>query len=227
MPLNYNCLGLIFEQAFYYHGHLRWSYGWATPNYAGAFLATIEPGIWVSAKLAYDKSRHKTVNCFQFAAELVFWFLLSRTYSRGSIAAVLCARAIWQATQGEPAAIKTWACYLLAPLACILSSGFGGRIYNTVATADLSVEHRLELWTAGMRMCAASPWIGWGTGKSGAIYMNWYESPGHNEIFSTMVNSYLNVAVEHGMLVFCLVVFISGCLVQGGMSAAKSAARSV
>jgi len=226
MPVNFSGLGLIFDQAFYYHGRLRWSYGWATPNYAGAFLATIEPIIWLSAGLIYNKSRPKTSGCFQFATELAFWFMLARTYSRGSIVAAFGARATWQATRGDLASIKKWAGYLLAPVACIRAGGLGGRIYNTVATADPSVEHRLELWTAGLRMLAASPWTGWGAGKSGIMYMNWYEPPGHTEIFASMVNSYLSLAVEHGLPVFCLIIFVLGCLVYGGISAAKSAAKT-
>jgi O-antigen ligase len=226
MPINYSYIGVIFDQPFYYHGHLRWSYGWATPNFAGAFLATIEPAIWMAAGLIYNKSRYKASRGFQFAAELVFWFLLARTYSRGSIVAAFSARAAWQAVQGELTAIKTWAGYLVAPLVCILSSGFGGRIYNTVATADPSVGHRLELWVEGLRMLAASPWTGWGSGNSGIMYMNWYEPPGHTEHFTAMVNSYLSLAVDYGLPAFCLVMFVSGFLICGGMSAAKSAAEA-
>jgi O-antigen ligase len=226
MPIKYSYIGVIFEQAFYYHGHLRWSLGWATPNYAGAFLVTVEPVIWISTKLAYDKSRIKTVNYCQFAAELVLWFLLAQTFSRGSIVAAFCARATWQAMQGELTSIKTWAGYLFAPVACIISSGFIGRIYYTVTTADPSVTHRLELWTAGLRMLAASPWTGWGSGKSGVMYMNWYQSAGHIESFATMVNSYLNLAVEHGLAAFCLVIFISIGVLHGGVAAAKSATKA-
>ena len=225
--MEYCCISvLLYEDIFHYHGHLRWNYGWANPTYAGAFLATIEPAIWMAAALFSNKWRGKRTGGFQFVAELVFWFLLAHTYTRGSIVAAFCARAAWQAMQGELTAIKKWARYLLAPLACILATGLGGRFYDAVATGDLSVEHRFGFWAAGLRMLAASPWTGWGAGRISSAFPDWYEPPGHTEVGNSLVNSYLNLAVEHGLPVLCLVIFIAAGLVYGGMSAAKSIAKT-
>jgi hypothetical protein len=32
---------MILDGDFYYYGLLRWNLGWPTPNYAGAFVATL------------------------------------------------------------------------------------------------------------------------------------------------------------------------------------------
>jgi hypothetical protein len=217
---------LEFEGTYYYHGHLRWNCGWANPNFSGAFLATLEPAIWMTAGLLSCKSRGKTVGYYQFAAEFACWFLLAHTYSRGAMVAAFCARAAWQAMHRELTALKTWGRYLLAPLACTLLTGFGGRIYSVVATKDLSVWHRFDFWTAAARMLAAAPWTGWGLGRSGFAYHNWYENLSRNDDVTDMVSSYLTFGVERGLPALCLVIFISACFVYGGMSAARSAANA-
>lgn len=227
MPLDHSYISfLVFEENYHYSGHLRWSYLWASSNYAGAFLAAFEPAIWMAAGLLYNKWRGRITGWLQLAAELVFWFLVAHTYSRNAIVAAFCARAAWQAMHGELTAIKSWGRYLLAPLVCILLTGSGGRIYNTIAAMDPSAEQRLEIWIAAPRMLAASPWTGWGAGKSGMSYVNWYEKLDHPEILVVMPNAYLNLAVEWGLPVFCLIIFVYTCVTYGGMSAAKSAAKS-
>jgi hypothetical protein len=225
MPFEHSCLSvLLFEKIYYYHGHSRWNYGWATPNYAGAFLATVEPAIWMAAALLSRKWRGKATGWFQFFAELVFWFLLAQTYSRGAIVAAFCARVAWQAMQGELTAVKTWGCYLVAPLASSFLTGFSGRIYEFIG--DPSVEHRLEIWLAAPRMFAAAPWTGWGLEKSGFAYVNWYQNPSSTSAVFGLVNSYLTLGAEQGLPALCLVIFVSMCLICGGISGARSAAKA-
>ena len=76
------------------------------------------------------------------------------------------------------------------------------------AAEDGSVVNRLALWRGGLKMVAAAPLTGWGAGESGRAYMNWYQDLDRDEGYTTMVNSYLHVAVEHGLPVLGIVFWI-------------------
>jgi len=58
-------------------------------------------------------------------------------------------------------------------------------------------------------MIAAAPLTGWGGGESGRVYMNWFQDHDRTEGYATMVNSYLHVAVEHGLPTLALVLWIA------------------
>jgi len=83
-----------------------------------------------------------------------------------------------------------------------------GSSFSDLATVDRSVGNRVELWGGGLKMIAASPWRGWGAGESGRAYLNWFQDLERAERFTTMVNSYLSVAVEYGLPTFSLTLFI-------------------
>lgn len=82
------------EGVYYFGEHLRWNLGFLNPNIAGAFIAILiaflSPitTIWPKCKSA------RFIFTLSFVAELILWFLLAQTYSRGAfVAAVICALA--------------------------------------------------------------------------------------------------------------------------------------
>ena len=80
-----------------------------------------------------------------------------------------------------------------------------------VGEHDGSVDHRLALWSGGLRMIAENP-FGVGTGNSGQMYMQWYEPLDLTAPYRTMVNSFLTYLDEQGLLVFGLTMFAAAVL---------------
>ena len=74
---------MIFGGDFFYNGLLRWNLGWPTPNYAGAFVATL-----LALAFAFSGSRWRWT---ALAVEAGGLFLLAKTYSRGAVVAWVAA----------------------------------------------------------------------------------------------------------------------------------------
>lgn len=64
-----------------------------------------------------------------------------------------------------------------------------------LAPKDTSVINRLEIWKHSFSMICDAPY-GWGIGKSGNAYMNFYQNIIDCNIYKTLVNSHLTVLVE-------------------------------
>lgn len=179
----------------------RWNLGWPTPNYAGAFWATC-----LALMFVFSLSRWRWAG---LAVEAGGLFLLAKTYSRGAVVAWMAA---WLF---GVVAVRGWAnrtqCLLWTAragvfAALLLATGFewsraaGGPAKGEGAgREDGSVVNRIALWRGGLEMVASAPWRGWGGGESGRAYMNWFQDLDRTEGYATMVNSYLHVAVEHGL----------------------------
>lgn len=116
-----------------------------------------------------------------FGAELILWFLLGKTYSRGAfVAAVMCTlvcsvffllcRASKRNNIFRSLAIKAALITIV-----ILPTGFFARISPDYVKGDASISARTTLWQGGMKMISQAPLRGWGYGKSGEEYINWYQ----------------------------------------------------
>jgi len=95
----------------------------------------------------------------------------------------------------------------------LVATGFFARIEPSYISQDASAGNRLTLWKGGLQMIAASPWRGWGEGKSGPEYMHWFQPLEAKEAYAGMVNSYLHVGVEHGLPVLVAVLAAGSALV--------------
>jgi hypothetical protein len=201
---------MIFEGEFFYNGTLRWNLGWATPNYAGAFLCTLAPFAW-----AIGDRRASRYASLLF--EVILYFLLAKTCSRGSLVAWAAAAAFFVAARDRKRLLsEEWLIWItrFVALGCIVYiTGFTTRVVPSSIMSDYSVLNRLELWSGGLAMVAASPFSGWGSGESGSAYMNWFQHVDREESYRTMVNSYLHIAVEYGLVVLFLVVSALSILV--------------
>jgi hypothetical protein len=205
---------LIFEGEFFSGGHLRWNLGWQTPNYAGAFLATLLVFLW-----AFSGSRWRWVI---LAVETGGLFLLLKTYSRGAVlawgVAWLFAIFALRVLRSRSGALRWMVSpVILAVLMFSVSFEWNrvretGAQFEEVRGIDNAVVNRLALWRSGLQMSAAAPLSGWGAGEAGRAYMNWYQDLGRAEVYSTMVNSYLHVSVEYGTPMFALVLLAFGGL---------------
>jgi hypothetical protein len=84
-------------------------------------------------------------------------------------------------------------------------TGLAERSVQPLEGEDASVENRLVLWRSALQMAAENP-LGFGVGRSGDAYMNWYQPLEMTEGYRTMVNSYLTALVEWGWPLFALAV---------------------
>jgi len=198
---------MLIESDFFVGEQLRWNLGWASPNYAGAFVAML-------LALGFGFSRSRWCG-YGFVLELGGFFLLAKTYSRGALVAWGVA---WLfgviSTGGLLKSRERWLWFgRIVGLGLILHCvGFqwsrAEAALSAAVPADRSVGNRLALWKGGLKMIAATPLQGWGVGESGRAYQQWFQAIEREERFTTMVNSYLSVAVERGLPTLAVVLFI-------------------
>ncbi len=214
------------EGIYFFGEHVRWNLGWNNPNQAGVFVAMWIPwlwalGMWVVGTRNEDGAgrswyglRRDAAATLVLAAELVLWFLLCKTYSRGALVAVGMAGVVlllWRLIRDRRIkGIGMISVRLIAVGVLLFATGFFSRIDPRFVSQDASAGNRLVLWKGGLQMIAASPWRGWGAGQSGSNFTHWFQPLAATERYGGMVNSYLHVGVEYGLPV--LVAVLTGAV---------------
>lgn len=149
-------------------------------------------------------------------AELILWFLLCKTYSRGALVAVGFAACVFlvgsyvrhgQFTGSGPRVFR-----LVAIGIMLFSTGFFSRVDPRFVSQDASAGNRLVLWKGGVQMIAESPWWGWGADQSGSGFAHWFQPLGATEVYAGMVNSYLHVGVERGLPLLAGLTAVAACI---------------
>ncbi|HEX3728973.1 MAG TPA: O-antigen ligase family protein [Opitutaceae bacterium] len=187
------------EAVFQFQGHARWSLGLPTPNYGGAAAALLLPALWAMGRAGFGRRGLGLI----LLAEEAGWFALAKTYSRGSLVAALAALGCWLAMERRirpftRAETLRRGSALAVAFILFAATSFLARAAPGFVRSDPSVGHRLALWQGGLRMLAASPLHGWGAGDAGFAYMNWFQPPGVPRPNSSLVNGWLQLAVERG-----------------------------
>lgn len=140
------------------------------------------------------------------AACAVLVALLVLTESRGGLVSLGVAAGVALVACGRRRAVLALVVAVMA-VAVVLMPRF-----RNVAT-DRSVLNRLDLWRAVPQMMADAP-DGWGAGRSGLAYMNWYQPTERRERYRTMVGGHLTALVERGtvgrVLFLAFVFFLLG-----------------
>lgn len=209
------------EGIYFFGEHVRWNLGWNNPNQAGVFVAMWIPWLWAlgawSAKGDDDlagrsihRLRQNGLSLGILAAELVLWFLLCKTYSRGALLAAGAAGGLFIVLQyrrhGRFPGLGFSAMRLIAIGLTLWATEFFFRIDPRFVSQDASAGNRLALWKGGLQMIAESPWRGWGVDQSGSNFMHWFQSLDATERYAGMVNSYLHVGVERGLPLLAAVI---------------------
>ncbi len=176
----------------------RWDLGLGNPNKAGAVLACALVLIWLGAV----KWRNAmTVAGFALAG------LLALTGSRGGLVASLAGLAV-------VASVAWWKADLSLSLRVAGVMGisvvlflfmpqtdrpkpFGGR--EDTNAEDYSLTNRWSIYRKVPAMIAAAP-QGWGWGRSGDAYMQWFQELGRLENYRSLVSTHATVLVEGGWM---------------------------
>ncbi|MDR2513376.1 MAG: O-antigen ligase family protein [Puniceicoccales bacterium] len=193
---------------------IRLDWGFGNPNKTAALIASILIAIWVIPQIArallHGKNGWKSV-VFQ---KILWWatfcatgycaFILLKTGSRGGAAAVFFGFSllfVLSAKQKILSKGKIVAIFLLIGAVGVVASLMPqtGRFAPERSLQDASLHNRWLIWKNVPSMLVAAP-DGWGLGKSGEIFIEWYQSPGRQERYRTLVNSHATWLVEFGWL---------------------------
>ncbi len=180
----------------FYEGHWRLDWGLGNPNKTAILIVEL---ILVSWGFAYWKRWGFWVSLtLSTALELC----LVSTYSRGGLAALIVGLTIiclfmqrfWSRIQ------LSFIFFSFIILVCFAFYVKAASRYSQVlGQEDLSISNRLEIWRVAPRMMLDAP-QGWGIGKSGDAYIQWYQPMDRLEQYRTLVNSHLTWLVEMSWL---------------------------
>lgn len=212
----------MFEVDALYSAVTRWRLGFATANEAAAVLVCLLPVAWLlgmASSVCNRESRfvRQFWRALAFVASGLLWYTLARTGSRGGCIAALfeaVVYAIWmRISQTAPSwrvcssvEMRWLFVQFILAAGSLLASGEVGRVSPWFSAADRSVLNRGVLWRGGIELAADAPVSGWGAGEAGSAFMNWTQPLDRSERYSTMVNSFLHLAVERGLLWFAIII---------------------
>lgn len=196
---------------FTYEGLVRYSYGFYNPNHAAALIVMLLPMFWGTRAAA----KRKWIKICVLIPEILLYAALILTYSRaGFIALVLsgmmffalCQAYLFPRKRRFRFSLKSFVsmravAFFLFSLAFLSGTYFSGalsRYCGWIFFPDKSLTNRLALWNGGLQMLADNP-LGVGTGLSGKIFTEFYQSPENTYVYRTMVNSFLTFLVEQGV----------------------------
>lgn len=185
-----------FGGPFCYDGQERWQLWFDNPNKAAVLLAELAV---LGLMMLFAKGRRK------FGWGLVLFCLpslaLVQTFSRGGIVAwaVAVAFVLWRRAReygwDRRGAIAVGVLVLVFAFSAYL--GLSRRMADGFSGDDRSVCNRFEVWSKVPQMVSDAP-LGWGLGKAGAAYMNWYQPLDRLERYRTLVSSPLTWFAETG-----------------------------
>jgi hypothetical protein len=171
-------------------GRIDWGFG--NPNKTATLIALIMVGVWV---LAYVRKWG-----FWIALPLLsgFGICLILTQSRGGLVGLLIGSLIALVWAPRPFSWKRSAAVLIACASLTIFAFFmkaDTRYAQGLEKDDRSIDNRLLIWRAVPAMIHAAP-NGWGIGRSGDAYMQWFQPINRSEGYRTLVNSHLTWLVE-------------------------------
>ena len=159
---------------FYYNGIWRMDWGLGNPNKTAALIASLMVAVW-SMAFVWKRGFWPALALFTALA----WCLV-QTYSRGGMVALLAGNTVllfgirrpWPRARMLGVMASLW---LLG--AFVLYAKAQARYGQGLFAEDQSIHNRLVIWKQVPQMMAAAPW-GWGLGKAGDSYTQWFQPVG-------------------------------------------------
>lgn len=183
--------------------------GYENPNKGGCLMAEI--ALVAVAVLFF--ARRKWLKALGAAAAVASFAMLVQTQSRGAFVALVLGVLMLAAPRVR--SLFSWRRLLIAAgIVCIAAivlvmSGVGTRFSSGLVNASSPSDAlRVKIMKAAPAMMVDAP-HGWGFGRSGWSYANWYQAPDEFRVVRTLVNSHLTWLVEFG---WCGRVVYLGCL---------------
>jgi hypothetical protein len=189
---------------FYYNGAWRMDWGFGNPNKTAALIACLMVGLWAFA-LLWRRAFWPVLVAFTVLA----WCLV-QTYSRGGMVAFLGGTAVLLLFTPRPWPKSRWLAILVATWVVggfVLYAKAEARYGQGLFSEDQSIRSRLVIWRHVPEMMAAAPW-GWGWGRAGDAYTQWFQPPAQSMNYLNLVSSHFTWMVEGGWLVSAL--YLSG-----------------
>ena len=190
----------------------RFDFGIDQPNAAGAFFAMV--GIlFYTLYFAKRKVLFGTLDLLFLSIASMSSYALFYTQSRGalfsliaSIGLVLVLILYQKAYEVRQLCLKFVLAVFFFTL-LLVTTDFKHRLSIEEITVGTSTTYRLDLWQSGLNMIFLKPYFGWGIGQSGETYMQWFQKLDHPHRVAGMINSYLHVATERGLILFSILLY--------------------
>lgn len=179
---------------FYYHGAWRMDWGLGNPNKTAVLIACLTVAAWGAAY------RFRSGFWWALGASIVLAWCLVQTYSRGGMTALLAGLAVLLAFAPRPWPRARWVGAMAALWIIglfILGGGAGERYGQGLFGDDPSVQNRISIWKYFPEMLAAAPW-GWGWGRAGDSYTQWFQPPGQALNYLNLISSHFTWMAEGG-----------------------------
>ena len=219
--LSINTSGRDYSE-FLYNGNVRWEGPWATPNVAGAILATglvfwcgLTAGLFVWMKRF--RWVQIAITTVALAGMLVGCHLLALTYSRGGWIALGVGTFALLVGIRKPRLYPILLALSFAGAVLLLPAGLDRTTSASQLNEDKSIHHRLLLWKGALQMMGEHPWNGVGAGNFGEVFERDYQLPGHKATYTTAINDFLTLGAERGVIP--LILSTSGLLTIVGIGA--------
>jgi hypothetical protein len=191
--------------------------GPSSPNKTGALLAILFVASW------WPALRYRWGFWLSLPVAFVAAGLLLQTESRGAlvgagVGVVLlvgyqftlgsCCRTLAKASR-YVLALRGLSLLIASSILALYSHqiGVNERMAAMTSGEDGSSNVRVALYSAGLQMIADAP-LGWGAGRAGDAYGQWYQVIGDDRSYLSLVNSHLTWMAEYGMVF--QVLYIAG-----------------
>lgn len=181
----------------------RMDWGLGNPNKTAALIAILMIAVW---GFAYIRRWGFWVALTLFT---VLGICLMHTISRGGLISLVAgliplvafAPRPWPKSRIIGVIVGAW-----MMVGAVLYFNSASRYTQGIASEDRSITNRFSIWKEAPKMMADAPG-GWGIGKSGDAFMQWYQATDRGEAYRTLVNSHLTWLVEFGWPLRFLYVF--------------------
>jgi O-Antigen ligase len=212
-----NTTGRDYSQ-YLYHGQVRWSGRWGTPNVAAAFIATATILLCGIACALHQRLSGRprwqiALAVIVFPAMAAGCYFLAGTYSRGGWFAAVIGIAVLLFGMRSPRLYTIGLAVLFAIAIATHPAGLNRAASTTLVSQDKSAHHRLLVWQGALQMMAEHPWRGVGPGQFGKTFAKDYQLPTHTQEYTTAINDFLTLGAERGIPMLALVSSIASGLI--------------